>query len=208
MTTGQTITIDYGAGDGGAVVPKTAGTSGFDIEIKGSETGQLKSVKVEAVTVLSQASGRGTVAIDTDGDVHAGQTGRAFAITYTAEGQIVGGRLKVTVPDGDDWADAMAANFSGSATYGGDLSETALEENEEIGSVNELIVSGINLRADQTLTLTYMTDIQATASEVDGTFASLRSTAVRVPVKASTTGRFQMRPSQSWMPKPVPVTLI
>ena len=81
------------------------------------------------MTVRPQASGRGTAAVDTDGDVHAGDPGRTVTITYTSIGQIVGGRLKVTVPDGDDWADAMAASIdvsSGSATYGGDLSETAL----------------------------------------------------------------------------------
>ena len=49
-----------------------------------------------------------------------------ITITYTAIGQIVGGKLKVTVPDGDDWADATAASIdvsSGSAKYGGDLSD-------------------------------------------------------------------------------------
>ena len=37
---------------------------------------------------------------------------------------------------------------------------------KRLARVNELIVSGINLRADQTLTVTYMTDIQATADDV------------------------------------------
>ena len=63
-------------------------------------------------------------AVDTDGDVYAGDTAREITVTYTAIGQIVGGSLKVTVPA--DWADAMAGNpsaSSGSVTRGGDLSE-------------------------------------------------------------------------------------
>ena len=98
LTTGETITIDYGEGDGGAVVPTSSGSYAFDIKIKGSETGSLKSIsKAATVMVRPQASGRGTATIDTDGDVHAGDTGREVTITYTSVGQIVGGKLKVTV---------------------------------------------------------------------------------------------------------------
>ena len=113
----------------------------------------LSSGNMEQVTVRPQASGRGTAEVDTDGDVHSGDTGRTFTITYTSIGQIVGGSLKVTVPDGDDWADATAASVdvsSGSATYGGDLSETALADNEDIGGVNDLVISSISLGAGQT----------------------------------------------------------
>ena len=51
------------------------------------------------------------------------------------------------------------------------VSKTAdeLEEDEDLGSVNDLVVSGINLAAGQTLTVTYMSDAQATAG--DATFA-------------------------------------
>ena len=55
-----------------------------------------------------------TALIDTD-SVYAGVEGAEFTITYTAEGQIVGGKLKVTVPDSDDWADATAASIDVSA---------------------------------------------------------------------------------------------
>ena len=90
-------------------------------------------------------------------------------ITYASVGQIVGGRLKVTVPDGDDWADATAASIdvsSGSATYGGDLSETALEENEDVSGVNDLVISSISYGSgSDSLTITYATDIAAKADD-------------------------------------------
>ena len=41
-----------------------------------------------AVVVRPQASGRGEIAIDTGGDVYAGDTGRSIKITYTSIGQI------------------------------------------------------------------------------------------------------------------------
>ena len=169
---GGTVTINYGTQDGGAVVPTTSGETSFDIKIKGSETGSLVSLasgNMEQITIRPQASGRGTAEIDTDGDVHSGDTERTFTITYTAIGQIVGGSLKVTVPDGDDWADATAASIdvsSGSATYGGDLSETALADNEDVGGVNDLVISNINMGAGQSLTITYATDITAKAGDV------------------------------------------
>ena len=45
---------------------------------KGSETGTAEIYQRSNLTVmvLPQASGRGTVEVDTDGDVHAGDTGR------------------------------------------------------------------------------------------------------------------------------------
>ena len=99
LETGQTIVIDYGDSDGGAVAPTVSRTSAFDIEIQGSEGGSLDSISTApTVMVRPQASGRGTTAVDTDGDVHAGDTGRTITVTYTAVGQIVGGMLKVTVP--------------------------------------------------------------------------------------------------------------
>ena len=168
---GGTVTINYGTSDGGAVAPTRTGKSAFDIKIKGSEGGSLVSLSsgnMEQVTVRPQASGAGTASVDTDGDVHSGDTGRTITITYTSIGQIVGGRLKVTVPDGDDWPDAMAASIdvsSGSATYGGDLSETALADNEDIGGVNDLVISNISLGAGQSLTITYATDIAAKAGD-------------------------------------------
>ena len=50
----------------------------------------LSISEAPTVTVRPQASGRGTAAIDTDGDVYAGDTGRRITITYTAIGQISG----------------------------------------------------------------------------------------------------------------------
>ena len=170
LETGQSITIDYGAGDGGTEIPTVAKNYAFDIKIKGSETGSPKSVaKAPTVTVRPQASGRGDVDLDTDGDVYAGQLGRTFTITYTAIGQISGGRLKVTVPDGDDWADATSDSVDtsrGTPKYGGGMTADELEDDADLGSVNDLVISGLNMSAGSSLTVAYMSDVQPTAGSV------------------------------------------
>ena len=170
---GGTVTINYGTSDGGAVVPTTAGMSAFDIKVKGSEGGSLVSLasgNMEQVTVRPQASGAGTAEIDTDGDVYAGDTGRTFTITYTSIGQIQGGKLKVVVPGGDDWADATAASIdvsAGTPAYGGGVADLA--DHDDLGSVNDLVISNINIAAGASITVTYMSDAQPTAGDV--TFA-------------------------------------
>ena len=50
-------------------------------------------------------------------------------------------------------------------TRGGDLSETALADNKDIGSVDELVISGINLSAGSDLTITFMSDAQPKAGD-------------------------------------------
>ena len=68
----------------------------------------------------------------------------------------MGGTLKVTVPTGDDWADATSDSVdvsgSGSVVYGGNPS-TDIEANEEDevepDSVDELVISNINMRAGE-----------------------------------------------------------
>ena len=118
------------------------------------------------------------VGIETGGDVHAGDEGTEVTITYTAIGQIVGGKLKVTVPA--DWSDAMAANFSLSpsfpAKYGADEGATGREADDDFtdgdDGMRELVISGINLRDEgNTLTITYTTDIQLTAGDATFKFA-------------------------------------
>ena len=173
----STITVDYGTGSGGAEAPDSAETSTFIFAIRGSDTelgGVLKSLttKQPQIIVRPQASGRGSVSIDTGGDVHAGQEGRTVTITYSPEGQVVNGRLKVGVPA--DWSDALAANFNispGTPKFGGPLDADQLAADDDLDSVDELVVSSINLRATQNLVLTFMTDIQPTAGTAPFTFA-------------------------------------
>ena len=83
-----------------------------------------------AVVVRPQASGRGEIAIDTGGDVYAGDTGRSIKITYTSIGQIQNGRLRLALPV--DWSEPTDDNVdiaSGSTSYdrdtefGGGMSE-------------------------------------------------------------------------------------
>ena len=170
------IKIHYGEGDGGAVPPTTMQTtSTFRFRIQGGSSDAGSSLqgiaKQPPVRVRPQASGRGDVSINTGGDVHAGNTGQEVTITYTSIGQVVGGKLKVTVPA--DWSDAMAANFSvstGTPAYGGGMTMAQREANDDFtdgdDGMDELVVSGINLSgAGRTLTITYTTDIQPTAAD-------------------------------------------
>ena len=173
------ITIDYGTGSGGAEVPKHSEISTFTFAIRGSDTelgGVLTNLKnpQPTVEVRPQASGRGDVSIDAGGDVHAGQEGRTVTITYDPEGQVEDGKLKVTVPD--DWSDATAANFNNiTAAFGGGLDAVGRAANDDItdgdDGLDELVISNINLRATQNLTLTFTTDIQPTAGTATFKFA-------------------------------------
>ena len=164
------ITIDYGARGGAVMPPTTVGTETFTVEVKGTATGNFKAIpRQPKVYIRPQASGKGTATVEpdtvgTDSNVYAGDTGRTFTITYEAVGQVVNGDLKITVPD--KWSTAMAAHFdipSGSAVFGGDMTAEQRAADDPVDNnitngdagARELIVSGINLSAGGTYTVTY-----------------------------------------------------
>ena len=169
------IEIHYGVENGGAEAPKIViEKSTFTIEVQGSATGDPEPIDDQPfVRVRSQASGRGSASIDKE-TVSAGDTD-TIKITYTSIGQIVNGRVKLTVPDtwagGEGAKDAHFDVSSGSVTYGGDMTETEVEANEDIGSKHEVLVEGVNLSAEQTLTFTYNAMVPLTTGDVTFTVA-------------------------------------
>ena len=103
--------------------------------------------------VGGQASGSGKAVltvrpVNGDTDLYAGDKRRALTITYTAAGQTVGGRVRLTIPP--DWlaptSSTVTVRPSASTRYDGQM----------------VIVEGVNLRANGTLTFVYTADVQPT----------------------------------------------
>ncbi len=151
----QTLTITYGATEEGlAVASATTGTDSFRIEVKGSEDGNLQSIRSQpTVRVGGQASGSGRAVLTVrpvggDSDLYAGDARRRLTITYTAAGQMVGGQVRLTIPP--DWSaptrSTVTVSPSASTRYDGQM----------------VIVEGVNLRANGTLTFVYTADVQPT----------------------------------------------
>ena len=99
------IEIHYGVGSLGAEAPETKKTSQFKFAVKGT-SGTFRDIGAVDVEVRSQASGRGSASIDSGSEavdgtatVHAGDDEGSITITYDPIGEIVKGRVKLTIPD-------------------------------------------------------------------------------------------------------------
>ena len=152
------IEIHYGVGSLGAEAPEVKKTSKFEFEVKGT-SGTFSKIGDVMVEVRSQASGRGSASVDT-GMMAADETPTAYAgdtgtitITYDPIGQIVNGRVKLTVPealtggaDGDGVTASHISVSSGSAKYGGSV-DLDLEANKDV-TKNDVLVSGVDLNHD------------------------------------------------------------
>ena len=159
----QSLRITYGATDEGRVVAATAtGTDTFKIEVQGHEGGSLKPIqKQPTVSVTGQGSGRGRATITVrpvggDTALYAGDTNRTLTIAYTAAGQMVGGKIRLTIPR--NWSAPSASTLivqpSTSARYDGQM----------------VIVEGVDLNANSTINFIYTGNVQPTV-ETDVTFA-------------------------------------
>ena len=151
----HTLRITYGAAEAGRVVASaTTGTDSFRIEVKGHEDGNLKSIQRQpTVKVSGQASGSGKAVLTVspvggDTNLYAGDARRRLTITYTAAGQMIGGRVRLTIPP--NWSaptrSTVAVSPSASTRYDGQMA----------------IVEGVNLSANGTLTFVYTADVQPT----------------------------------------------
>jgi len=151
----HTLTITYGAAESGrAVASATTGTDSFSIAVKGHEDGNLKSIQRQpTVKVSGQASGSGKAVLTVrpvsgDTSLYAGDARRSLTITYTAAGQMIGGRVRLTIPPG--WSaptrSTVTVSPSASTRYDGQM----------------VIVEGVNLSANGTLTFVYIADVQPT----------------------------------------------
>ncbi len=158
----QTVRIIYGATDTGrAVAATTTGTNSFRIEIQGHEGGSLTAIQRQpSVSVTGQGSGGGKAIITVrpvsgDTSLYAGDTNRTLTIAYTAAGQMVDGRIRLTIPP--DWSAPSASTLivrpSASTRYDGRM----------------VVVEGVNLNANSTMNFIYTGDVQPTV-ETDVTF--------------------------------------
>ena len=147
-------------------------------------SGSFANIGAVDVEVRSQASGRGSASVDTgmadeDGNatVNAGDTG-SITITYTSIGQIVNGRVKLTVPEAltggadGDGVTASHITVSGNAKYGGALTaaQLVLDANSDV-TKDDILVSGVNLREAGTLTFTYEGAMPETTQDLSFTVA-------------------------------------
>ena len=159
----QSLTITYGATDEGRAVAATAtGTDSFKIEIKGHEGGSLRAIQSQpTVRVTGQGSGRGKAILTVrpvggDTSLYAGDTSRTLTITYTAAGQMVEGKIRLTIPP--DWAapsnSTLIVRPSTSVRYDRQMA----------------VVEGVNLNPNNTVNFIYTGDVQPTV-EADVTFA-------------------------------------
>ena len=106
VTKEDEITITYGASDDGkAIAPTAVGPDVFTFAVQGTEDGGLKSLTSgsPSVTVERQASGKAKSATamvtDDQGMLYAGQDDREITVIYTAAGEMVQGKVKLTIPD-------------------------------------------------------------------------------------------------------------
>ncbi len=150
----NTIKITYGAtGTGRAVASATTGTDAFRVAIRGHEGGNLAPLRTQpTITVNPQASGKGKAVLAvTDGDasLHTGDTGRELTVTYTAAGQMIGGKVRLAIPAG--WsapsAETVTVTPAFTSTFDGQM----------------VIVEGVNLSANGTVTFVYTGDVQPAA---------------------------------------------
>ena len=182
------VEIHYGAHDtenGGAVAPAkvlSGRSSQFTIAIKGTaeDTG-FQSIDGEnlAVRVRVQRSGGGMAEVSPM-TVNAGDMMREITITYTAEGQIDAGQLRLTIPGtAEDWDAPMSSNVmvegggvsDADVKRAGDYTEAELtalataaaaDGDLELGDM-DVIVDNVALAGGEMVVFTY------TAAMVQGT---------------------------------------
>ena len=178
ITRDNPITIDYGAESGGVTPPTSVGPETFTIQIKGSADpgSRLKPIARQPIVYIRpQATGRGTASVAASGTLYAGSTGNSVTITYTSVGQVVDGDLKITVPE--NWSPATSDHFdiSGSVVYGGELTDDERAEDDPVDNhisddavgLRELIISGIDLSASGSYSVTYK-DVTVQPASAEG----------------------------------------
>lgn len=157
ITSADSIEIHYGAGSFGAEAPTAKKTSDFRFAVKGT-SGSFQSIGVVEVDVRSQASGRGSASVEAE-NATAGAPDGSITITYTSEGQIANGRIKLTVDEAltggadGDGVTASHISVSGNAKYGGSV-DLSLDANADV-TKDDVLVSGVSLGADDMFTFTY-----------------------------------------------------
>ena len=173
LNLGDSIEIHYGAEDGGAEVPAEVPIGGYDlfsIEIEGTDKAGFDEIddKNLAVRVRVQRSGGGMAEV-APMNVNAGDAMSAITVTYTADGQIDDGQLRLTIPGtAEDWDAPTSGNVmvtgggSGATTRAsGDhtaakLTALALVSDDDLDlDAMEVIVDHVMLAGGDTVTFMY-----------------------------------------------------
>ena len=188
LNLGDSIEIHYGAENGGAEAPDAVppgGYSQFAISIQGTlddDAGFDDIVDEDlAVKVRVQRSGGGMAEVSPM-NVNAGDAMSAITVTYTADGQIDDGQLRLTIPGtAEDWDaptmdNVMVTGGGSGATMraSGDHTEAELtalaaanDDDLDLGTM-DFIVDNVMLAGGETVVFTYTSAMaQGTIDEVD-----------------------------------------
>ena len=155
----ESITIIYGGtGAGRAVAAAAIGTNVFKFEVKGRTSGNFKALsKLPEVTVKRQGSGKGKAVLTvTDGDaaLYAGDKGREVTVVYTAAGQMVNGKVRLTIPK--DWSAPTAETVTIAPALGPEPALPPTFDGQQV------MVERVNLDANGTVAFVYTGDVQPT----------------------------------------------
>ena len=183
LNLGDQIKIHYGAENGGAEAPDevpTGGYSHFAIAVKGTSEENVEFENIDdddlAVRVRVQRSGGGMAEVSPM-SVNAGDTMRAITVTYTADGQVDDGMLKLTIPatwDAPTSSNVMIAGggantptMFGSDHTAAELAALAARATDDVDlGAMDVIVDNVTLAGGDTVVFTY------TSAMVQGTTGS------------------------------------
>ena len=167
LTLADQVKIHYGAEGGGAKAPKnvpTGGYSHFAIAVKGTVEDNVAFENIDdddlAVRVRVQRSGGGMAEVSPM-SVNAGDAMSAITVTYTADGEVDDGQLRLTIPA--NWDAPTADNVTvkamgssaaavGAAMHGAGRASTALPEG--LGAM-DVIVDDVALAGGDMVVFTY-----------------------------------------------------
>ena len=187
---GDSVEIHYGAEEGGAAAPDVVPAGGyslFAIAIKGTaDTADAEDYVDDEdleIKVRVQRSGGGTATVDPM-TVTAGAIDQVFTITYTADGQVDNGQLKLTSPSAD-WpvpakSNVMVTGGGSAATprHSGDYTPAELTalataaaataDDELVLGAMDVIVDNVALAAGESVVFTYtVAVVQGTTGDAD-----------------------------------------
>ncbi|MYE89433.1 T9SS type A sorting domain-containing protein [Candidatus Poribacteria bacterium] len=147
------VKITYGAGNGPAMASTVVDTDSFKFEMKGHADGHFRTLRNQpTVEVKRQASGMGKAVLTVEGDaLYAGDMDRKITVVYTAAGQMVAGKVRLTIPA--KWSAPTVENVmvmpSMTPTIDGQM----------------VMVDGVNLMAGGTVTFVYTGTVQPTNAD-------------------------------------------
>ena len=144
------IKITYGATDAGRAMASTVvGMDSFKFEMKGHANGHFRALRTQpTVDVKRQASGMGKAVLTVEGDaLHAGDMDRKITVVYTAAGQMVAGKVRLTIPA--KWSAPTVENVMVMPSMMAPTIDGQM-----------VMVDGVNLMVDGTVTFVYTGDVQ------------------------------------------------